>query len=303
VRPATTHTTNPLHAFSVYRFHFNGKETDNELYGEGNALDFGARIYSSRLGGWLSIDPLSHKYPAMSPYAFCFINPINVIDIDGKEGIVVSGQPGDHKNKNHFLINGLDRAKKLSKQFKKEGKGETVTWFIYNGGGEGGFDAKTLEKYKKQAAKHGITVHVVNDADKIVEYVNEKTGGDSRANDKVSNFFYFGHATPGDLDVGFEDHGVWNMMTNDKIEPSDFSADAFKKGCMINVVGGCRTAVDGNLLGELSVVDQFVKKVDPTSTVKGSNVRVDYPGGVRTDEQLVAPNNGQVIVKKGTSSQ
>ncbi len=53
---------------------------------------------------------------------------------DGMEGIVVSGQPGDHKNKRHFLVNGLDRAKKLQKQYKKDGKGEGVTWMVYNNG-------------------------------------------------------------------------------------------------------------------------------------------------------------------------
>ncbi len=33
-----------------YRFGFNGKENDNEIQGDGNSYDFGARIYDSRLG-------------------------------------------------------------------------------------------------------------------------------------------------------------------------------------------------------------------------------------------------------------
>ena len=33
-----------------YRFAFNGKEQDNEVKGDGNSLDFGARIHDSRLG-------------------------------------------------------------------------------------------------------------------------------------------------------------------------------------------------------------------------------------------------------------
>ena len=39
---------------SDYRYGFNGMENDNEVYGERNAIDFGARIYDSRLGRWLS---------------------------------------------------------------------------------------------------------------------------------------------------------------------------------------------------------------------------------------------------------
>ncbi len=41
---------------SSYRYGFNGKEKDDEVKGEGNSLDFGARMYDSRLGRFLSID-------------------------------------------------------------------------------------------------------------------------------------------------------------------------------------------------------------------------------------------------------
>jgi hypothetical protein len=39
----------------VYRFGFNGKEKDDEVKGEGNNLDFGARIYNSKFRRWLSL--------------------------------------------------------------------------------------------------------------------------------------------------------------------------------------------------------------------------------------------------------
>jgi len=68
-----------------YRFGFNGMEKDNELKGIGNSLDFGARMYDSRLGRWLSLDPLAAKYPSISPYAFVANNPILFIDPDGKK--------------------------------------------------------------------------------------------------------------------------------------------------------------------------------------------------------------------------
>jgi RHS repeat-associated protein len=84
VRFATTHTTNSLTAYLAYRFHFNGKETDNEVYGEGNALDFGARIYDSRLGRWHAVDPLLMKQPDQSTYKSFNNNPIIFIDPDGK---------------------------------------------------------------------------------------------------------------------------------------------------------------------------------------------------------------------------
>lgn len=72
-----------------YRFSFNGKENDNETYGEGNALDFGARIYDARLGRWLSLDPFQAKYPSLSPYNFVANSPNIFIDPDGKKIVYI----------------------------------------------------------------------------------------------------------------------------------------------------------------------------------------------------------------------
>ncbi len=69
----------------AYRYGFNGKEKTDEINGEGNDYDFGARIYESRLGRWLSLDPLQKKYPSLSPYNYCANSPIFFIDPDGKK--------------------------------------------------------------------------------------------------------------------------------------------------------------------------------------------------------------------------
>jgi len=66
-----------------YRFGFNGKENDNEVKGNGNSLDFGARIYDSRLGRWLSVDPLYMKMPWMNPYHYSYDNPIYYLENNG----------------------------------------------------------------------------------------------------------------------------------------------------------------------------------------------------------------------------
>ena len=71
-----------------YRYGFNGMEKDDEVSGEGNSLDFGARIYDSRLGRWMSLDPHMKEYPDLSPYNFVANNPIIFIDPDGKDIII-----------------------------------------------------------------------------------------------------------------------------------------------------------------------------------------------------------------------
>lgn len=68
-----------------YRHGFNGMEKDNELKGIGNSLDFGARIYDSRLGKFLSIDPLASKFPSESNYIFAGNSPIYLLDEKGEK--------------------------------------------------------------------------------------------------------------------------------------------------------------------------------------------------------------------------
>lgn len=67
-----------------YEFGFNGRMKDNEIAGMGNSLDFGARIYNSRLARFLSIDPVKQEWE--SPYAFPMDNPVMLADPTGCSG-------------------------------------------------------------------------------------------------------------------------------------------------------------------------------------------------------------------------
>ena len=269
-------------------FKFSGKELDDVT----GLYDHGARSRNPISTLWYGIDPLFEKYPDFSPYNYCAGNPVKLVDPDGREGIVVSGSPGNHNNRTHFLENGLNRAI-LAKKYSNQ-ENENVTWLIYNDT-ENGYKKSDIDKYTKLAEKSGINVKVVSSVDDLVSYINDKNGKGSRSNDKITSFYYLGHATPGDLDVGY-------AGTGENFDPSDLKSSAFSKGCHVNVVGGCRTAVSDDYLFvpiEKSVVDQFAEILDKTSTVYGSNVRVFYSGGVRTDPQLLAPNKGEIITKKG----
>ena len=48
-----------------------------------NVLYFGARYYDSEVSVWLSVDPMSDKYPSTSPYAYVENNPIMFVDPNG----------------------------------------------------------------------------------------------------------------------------------------------------------------------------------------------------------------------------
>ena len=60
---------------------FSAKERDVET----GLSYFGARYYSSDLSIWLSVDPMSDKYPSLSPYVYCANNPVKLVDPNGEE--------------------------------------------------------------------------------------------------------------------------------------------------------------------------------------------------------------------------
>ena len=70
-------------AASLQEFKFTGKEWDSSK-GQ-NLYDFGARTYDPALLRWTTPDPLSSKYPAWSPYAYCGNSPALFVDPEGKD--------------------------------------------------------------------------------------------------------------------------------------------------------------------------------------------------------------------------
>jgi RHS repeat-associated protein len=68
-----------------YRYGFNGKENDNEVKGNGNEQDYGMRIYDTRLGRFMSVDPLTRQYTELTPYQYASNRPVASRDIDGLE--------------------------------------------------------------------------------------------------------------------------------------------------------------------------------------------------------------------------
>ncbi len=82
--PGKNTTLASYSSLNRYRFGFNGMEKDDEVRGAGNALEFGGRsIYDSRLGRFISVDPLERQFPYASPYHYASNNPIYYVDNGG----------------------------------------------------------------------------------------------------------------------------------------------------------------------------------------------------------------------------
>jgi RHS repeat-associated protein len=76
-----TYTILPLSIPSADIYTFSAKEKDPET----GLSYFGSRYYSSDLSVWLSVDPMSDKYPSFSPYVYCADNPVKLVDPNGEE--------------------------------------------------------------------------------------------------------------------------------------------------------------------------------------------------------------------------
>jgi len=68
-----------------YRFGFQSQELDNESSGAGNTYSFIFRVYNSLICRFLSVDPLSKKYPHNSPYNFSENRVIDCGELEGLE--------------------------------------------------------------------------------------------------------------------------------------------------------------------------------------------------------------------------
>ena len=77
---------------NVQPYKYNGKELDRT-----NGMDwydYGARQYDAAIGRWHVVDPMCEKYYDESLYLYCKNSPINIIDPNGKDIIVLQDRKG-----------------------------------------------------------------------------------------------------------------------------------------------------------------------------------------------------------------
>ena len=179
-----------------WSYTFSAKEKDVET----GLSFFGSRYYSSDLSIWLSVDPMSDKYPSLSPYVYCADNPVRCVDPNG-EKIVVDGDDAsdvvtqiNNKTSEKFNVfiddNGnMDysgKAKtKIDRFLKKAIKQENVKVIIKANNNQETFttyDGKKYNYYKDEegvmaAGAYGGSVYHDGSADSY-QYVDPKRSAD-----------------------------------------------------------------------------------------------------------------------------
>jgi RHS repeat-associated protein len=144
---------------------FSAKEKDVETgYGY-----FGARYYDSGLSIWLSVDPMSDKYPSMSPYVYCANNPVMLVDPDGRDWYEAEDGSKTWKEGNDATIeqNGV--------KYKNIGTSTTISYM------DGKYDIKF-----EQNSPIELTEHVLKNDD----YRTQMNSDGTKKAGEAGNCFY-----------------------------------------------------------------------------------------------------------------
>jgi RHS repeat-associated protein len=91
---------------------YSGKELQHSEFGDGNGLelaDYGARMYDPQIGRWTGVDPKTEKYNSLAPYSYCNNNPINTIDFDGRDIIILNAEHSVSGLGHAAILIGTDR--------------------------------------------------------------------------------------------------------------------------------------------------------------------------------------------------
>jgi RHS repeat-associated protein len=112
---------------------FSGKELDSET----GLYYFGARYYDPRTSVWQSVDPLTDKYAALSPYQYAANNPMKYVDPDGRDLVIWYTESGKEKSYN---FKGVADAKMPKNKFVEQ----VVEAYNYNVNNKGGDNLKKI---------------------------------------------------------------------------------------------------------------------------------------------------------------
>lgn len=230
-------------------------------------------IDPSQLYIWLSVDPLSNKYPQWSPYAFVFNNPLKYIDPDGREGIVVTG--GEYNSESRYKYNFVETSINQLNQMVSQDGDEPITWAVMTAG----YSQKDLQKFQAVADKLGVNMVQLKSADELTNYVNSKSTGSSdlsqaRQDDQVTQMAIFGHGFSGSAEFGYnqgaetQENFSWGMD-----DASNLSSGAFNNATINFFTCNAATDSEGGFTGN-SLIRTVANSTN--STVSGYWGRTDY---------------------------
>ncbi len=247
-----------------YRYGFNGKEMENEISGEEWQI-YGMRFYSLRLLRFPNVDPLTKKYPQLTPYQFASNSPIANVDFDGLEARI-------------SIYEGVDSFNHYVSTFKREA--ETDAKMVF---------ASRVEK--------------VMTGDEFIHILKEKTkeeGSIGRVaifshGDYKRVYFTFTFDSEGkeDISFGIDKKNPASATIDQLVEAINDKSIIFAPGAVV-IFGGCNTSADkfGDNTLSTNLSKEFTQRTGVTSigatsqtTEKRLRVGDVYPVYVRSTEK------------------
>ena len=239
----------PFHYFAdIYTFSAKEKDVETGL------SYFGSRYYSSDLSIWLSVDPMSDKYPSLSPYVYCANNPVKLVDPNGEEIVGTDGKAVtysyDEKGDVVWSTNASDDTKRIGNAMLQTETGKEQLDFLISG------------------TKTKITMKI--SADNRGDVMGEMTPGKATKNKDGS--IDLKSAT-----IMIYEGSIINYFNNDNTKTDNMISDNTTMGMLVRKAN--------------PTIDQFIgaEACHEAEHVRPDNLRLHY-GKAKTEELEKLPN-------------
>ena len=209
---------------NVQPYKYNGKELDAK---KGlNWYDYGARMYDPTLGRWHTVDPLAEKFYGITPYNYCFDNPIKYIDPDGKKPRVYVEMKG------------------VGHTFITTGEGKYTTVYTY--GRYGGLN--TDKSSFRSLSRKGEGVLIIMKGNDAINYIKNEVMGKEARTYEITN------GNDEKIDAHFDE-----MFNSSDVKPSEGkyentdnakvidTYDLWDNNCTTKSVEAVKVGTDGKL--------------------------------------------------------
>jgi RHS repeat-associated protein len=238
---------------------FSGKEKDVETgYGY-----FGARYYDSGLSIWLSVDPMSDKYPSMSPYNYCANSPVILVDPDGREF-------GDY-----YTLNGLW----LGTDGVNDNKAYTATAKNPDGTYS---NAKKLPISNSELLDRATWVHgeCGGSAELISDRVQNKGDASSTSDARVADYYAFAINNAVKTDGSF-DNSVKMRMSKSVNGKTQNTSDGYFSGTGIGGNPNSKNFANARQKGMTNLMNLNGAQTSISAVIKSVTSLNDPTGGAR----------------------